>query len=106
MMTYLYTDRCFVDETTAFELLQLGDQYDCDRMKRLVEEYILKRVTLDNVLETLRVSHQWHAVRLKKSCIKIAVRNFAYLQTQIPASGLEAYPELLTEFILSLPKSI
>lgn len=105
-MAFLYTDRCFVDETTAHEMMQLSDTYDIDRMKRLVEEYVLKRVTLENVLETLRVAHQWHAVRLKKACIKIVVRNFSFLQPQIPASGLEAFPELLTEIILSMPKSV
>merc|ERR550514_1442736 len=104
MMCFLYTDRCYVDETTADELLQLSDIYDVDRLKRLVEEYVLKRVTLDNVLETLRTAHQWHAVRLKKACIKIAVRNFAFLQPQIPASGLDTFPELLTEIILAMPK--
>ena len=36
---------------------QFADRYDVCRLKCLVEEYLLKRVNLDNVLETLRYTH-------------------------------------------------
>uniref|UniRef100_A0A7S1K9Q5 BTB domain-containing protein n=1 Tax=Vitrella brassicaformis TaxID=1169539 RepID=A0A7S1K9Q5_9ALVE len=101
---FLYTDRCIVDQTTQHDLLAFADRYDVCRLKCLVEEYMLKRVNLDNVLETLRTAHRCHADRLKKACIKIVIRHFAILQGKIPSSGLAELPELLTELILSMPK--
>ena len=41
-------------------------RYDLDRLKRLVEEYLIKRVTVANVLEIFLLSHNAHAVRLKQ----------------------------------------
>mmetsp|Transcript_22464 Transcript_22464/g.49107 ORF Transcript_22464/g.49107 Transcript_22464/m.49107 type:complete len:572 (-) Transcript_22464:120-1835(-) len=108
MMTYLYTDRCYVDEDTWEQLLHLSDIYDIDRLKRLVEEYALKRVSVahKNVLSTLKVAHQCHANRLKAACIKLVVRNFTELQRDIPTSGLENFPDLLTEVIRNFPSAL
>jgi streptogramin lyase len=104
LFAYLYTDRVHIDEATCYELLQLADSYDLDRLKRLVEEYILKRVRLDSALEVLRRSHDAHAMRLKKVCLQLIVRNFAVLQAHLMSAGYDQMPDLLMEIIQAVPK--
>merc|ERR1712224_679367 len=71
LMVFLYTDTCIVDDSTSAELLQLADTYDLDRLKRLVEEYIVKRVNIENVLDFFLFAHAAHAVRLKQATLRV-----------------------------------
>ncbi|CEM00654.1 unnamed protein product [Vitrella brassicaformis CCMP3155] len=102
-LCFLYSDRCIVDQDTVEPLLKLSHEYGMDRLTRLVEEYVMKRVEVDNVIAHMRMAHVYGAERLKAGCIKVLIRHFNQLQAELGKSGLEAYPELLSEIIVSLP---
>jgi hypothetical protein len=104
LMVFLYTDICIVDSTTDRDLLQLADTYDLDRLKRLVEEYMVKRVNVENVLEIFLIAHVSHAVRLKQATLRVINRWWDEVQPKLPTAGIDN-PELLMEIITNVPKS-
>jgi sugar lactone lactonase YvrE len=99
-MMFLYTDRCIVDRETAPQVLQLADDLDISRLKRLVEEYLLKRLNEETCVSLFKLSHTAHAPRLKQAALRVMYRTPS-LMDGLLGDGIP--PDMLLEVLSALP---
>ena len=56
-----------VRSAAPFQVLQLADDWEINRLKRLTEEFLLKRLTEKTCVALFKLSHSAHSQRLKQA---------------------------------------
>eukprot|EP01114_Cavostelium_apophysatum_P001585 TRINITY_DN11385_c0_g1_i1.p1 TRINITY_DN11385_c0_g1~~TRINITY_DN11385_c0_g1_i1.p1 ORF type:complete len:277 (+),score=55.33 TRINITY_DN11385_c0_g1_i1:76-906(+) len=107
MLTFLYTDQLNIDPNTAVELLQVSEKYQLDELKAATEDFIRMSIESDNVIDLLMAADMHNARKLRKACVKFAVRHFSKVaQTRGFAGLVETGPHLLLEISQAVAKRV
>ena len=93
MLQYLYCDEIELDEELALDLLPVVDEYIIKGLKKLLEGYLCKKLTKDNVADILAVADQHEIEGLKEACSNFIVKNMDQIDkenelTKLPKSLL------------------
>jgi len=59
----------------AYDLLALADKYMLLRLKNICEEYLLKNISLKNVVEIVNLADKYNAIDLKNHSMRFLVDN-------------------------------
>ena len=93
MLQYLYCNEIELDEELALELIPVVDEYIIKGLKNLLEGYLYKKLTKENVVDILAVADQHEIDGLKTACSHFIVKNMDQIDkekelTKLPKSLL------------------
>lgn len=75
MLEYMYSGQLKNLDKMAEELFQLADKYNISNLKKICEEILIKKLSLDNACRLLMLADLHSANDLKKACIKFIFEN-------------------------------
>jgi hypothetical protein len=69
MINFIYDGKVKEMEKHSKELLVASEQYDMKRLKKFCEKYFFENLSIENAIETLKLSIKNKAEELKKECL-------------------------------------
>ena len=75
MLSFLYTGRVHIENSTAAELLEASSLYQVLELQKRAEEYLASEINVDNVIDLLHLANSTYAEDLKRICIAFLMKN-------------------------------
>jgi len=90
LLRYLYSDEVDFQSAgvLAGELLDLGMQYQLDKLVAMIHKHLLETMSIDNVAERLCLAIRYDVSKLQDDCVKIVRRNL------VTVMATEGWPAL------------
>lgn len=86
LLKHIYSDNIKIDSKYIFELLQLGDRYDIQPIKRKCEYIFAQHINVDTVCQIFKYANNFNCERLKETCLLFTEENH---QEVITSAGFE-----------------
>jgi hypothetical protein len=71
IINFIYDGKIKDMEKYSKELLMASEKYDMKHLKKYCENHFFEDLSVENVFETLKLSHHYKASELKKECVSL-----------------------------------
>ncbi|CAF0921302.1 unnamed protein product [Didymodactylos carnosus] len=75
ILYYIYSDDCEIPDTYVDDLLILADEYMLPGLKRIVGNYYVRLLKVDNIIPVLRLARLFQLIKLENYCIRFIAEN-------------------------------
>ncbi|CAF1051086.1 unnamed protein product, partial [Didymodactylos carnosus] len=75
VVIFMYTGKCELKESNAYELLDAAGRYDIKDLKVHSGKYLSQRINLNNVLLLLKAAYKYDNIMVKHYCIEFFIHH-------------------------------
>lgn len=77
LIRFIYNHtHCNINEQNVYQILLISDYYGIDKLVGLCEKFIYERVSKENIVNVLLMTHKFNSVNLRKAIQKLIVYEF------------------------------